>query len=131
MYDTISGPSMPCHSAARFSWPPIIKKATGSDGRMFFFFLHMTELDKHVPGFTNFLLVLLCDIYLSKTFSLYYNNLYHLPVPLRVLLFLMVYSLIIWPMVLTLSLNMIPCACTMKKYVLAEEKTRNRHFNPT
>lgn len=44
-----------------------------------------------------------------------------LPVPLRVL-FLLVYSLIMWPMVRTLSRNMIPWACTMKKYVLTETK---------
>lgn len=52
-----------------------------------------------------------------------------LPVPLRVL-FLLVYSLIIWPMVRTLSRNMIPWACTMKKYVLTEtEKERERRCN--
>jgi len=47
------------------------------------------------------------------------------PVPLSVL-FLLVYSRIMWPMVLTLSLNMMPWACTMKKYVLAAEEREHK-----
>lgn len=56
------------------------------------------------------------------------EHLYNPPVPLRVL-FLFVYNLIIWPMVLTLSLNMMPWACTMKKYVLADGKSRHIEFS--
>lgn len=44
-----------------------------------------------------------------------------LPVPLRVV-FLFVYSLIICPIVFTFSLNIIPRACTIKRYVLATKR---------
>lgn len=50
----------------------------------------------------------------------------HLPVPLSVL-FLLVYNRIIWPKVLTLSLNMMPWACTMKKYVFAAGKQEGKN----
>lgn len=49
-----------------------------------------------------------------------------LPVPLSVV-FLFVYSLIICPIVFTFSLNIIPRACTIKRYVLAiKEKKKER-----
>ena len=49
-----------------------------------------------------------------------------LPVPLSVV-FLFVYSLIICPIVFTFSLNIIPRAGTIKRYVLAikEKKKKN------
>ena len=55
-----------------------------------------------------------------------------LPVPLSVV-FLFVYSLIICPIVFTFSLNIIPRACTIKRYVLAikDEKKKKKKDDMT